>query len=199
MASEVHYPAAGAKPVEIERACARGKNGNARPLLAEPFVQDGFICATDSYVAARVPLADDVPAGTITAAAVKAWRKANVPAEVDDRFVRFATKDGEQRAFERPVLGELPRLSLLIPTELDTTPRAGTRRISFGINAEKLLQAALAIGATEVRVTLQMPCDDAGRISRDARPLGKPFTVQPAGSAQRDGRIALVMPMSISD
>src|ERR1043165_2378632 len=153
------------KTAEPERAAS---GDAARPVLEDPYLdaEAGRLVATDSYILVSLPVELDEGdvSGWVPAEALKAARKTRY-ANDDLRRIFLSenkavvdTPAGSSAFIRINDRGEFPKWQQLVPP---TEGREGEVLIS--LNAEKLLQAAMAIGTAEVTLRIIPQVGDDAR------------------------------------
>lgn len=175
---ERSYPQA-----EVERARSRE---TWREFLTEPYLsveEDGaYLCATDSYILVRIPVeADGEPAGPVPAAALKTARQWHAPeVKLEKTTVTVEDPIGLRKLqLARPGVDHFPETRSYIPADRSSM-------VVIGLNVERLYQAAKAIGARVVKLSVPTSVDRR-------RPM--PLILEPLSSP--DGRLALIMPFAL--
>jgi hypothetical protein len=147
----------------------RTRKALGRAYVVEPNGHRELI-ASDSYIMARIPVADDVPLGNLSGEALKRIEKGERH-EVHDDGIEFLTKDGV--AVKYPADRGFSMFEKNVP-EFDATDRT----IAIGINPKLLASLAEALGAAAGQgVRLEIPLDKHGnqelRAMRVTAILGK--------------------------
>jgi hypothetical protein len=124
-----------------------------RAYVVEPNGHRELI-VSDSYIMARIPLADDVPLGNLSGEALKRIEKGERH-EVHDDGVEFLTKDGTTVKY--PADTGFSMFEKNVP-EFDAIGRT----VAIGINPKLLASLAEALGAAGQGVRLEIPLDKHG-------------------------------------
>jgi hypothetical protein len=126
-----------------------------RAYVVEPNGHRELI-VSDSYIMARIPLADGVPLGNVPGEALKRIEKGERH-EVHDDGIEFLAKDGTTVRY--PADRGFSMFETNVP-EFDTS---GPRTVEIGINPKLLASLAEALGATDHGVKLEIPLDKNGK------------------------------------
>lgn len=169
----------GAKP---SKALSRSK---LRPVLTRAYVAQPNgrreLIASNSFILARLPVADDVPLGPISPEALKRIEKGEKHTITDSGVVRFEGADGTPIEYHAPEQTEMP-----FARALDAFAPDGHQVVSVGLNADLLKALSDSIGGSgSVRLDI--------RVHEDGMAIGGAVRVTPLGGDAQ----GLLMPIRL--